>query len=343
VSDRARRLLFDAHMGRGPSRALTTASSLLLAALALGACNATRVGWGKPPLDPCFVGGLAVPVEPRIEACTRLIAKGGSNDDLAAAYAARADAYLWHIGAARKSRHAELAIADYTEAIRLRPRDPDLYLARARAYEGLERWGDAIADYTAALELKPDYFDALLLRGLAYEKINAFDRALMDYNRAIEIGHENIYMVAGARNSRIKVFYKMGAFERMLPDLDEIIRVDPRNYEALNDRCFTRAILNRDLDRALADCNAALDILGNYAPVLNSRGFVYFRRGEYDKAIADYNAALSRDGKDASSFFMRGICKRRLGDEAGAHADIEGAKALDPGIAARYARFGVTG
>lgn len=324
-------------------RAVVIVATSVMAVLVLGACNGTRVGWGKPPLDPCFIGGPGVAVEPRIEACTKLIAKGGSDDELAEAYASRADGYLWHIGAARTARAVELAIADYTKAIRLRPKDPRLYMARARAYEGLERWSDAIADYTTALELKPDDFDALEQRALVFEKIKAFDRALADYSRAIETGDIDIHKVASARHLRVRVLYRINAFDRMLLDLDEILRVEPRNDTALNDRCWIRAILNRDLDGALADCNRALDIVPGYPPIYNTRGFVYYRRGEFEKAIADYNKALASDEKDASSFFMRGICKRRLGDETGARADIAGARTLDPGITAHYARFGVTG
>ena len=51
----------------------------------------------------------------------------------------------------------EAAIADYDEAICLKPDFAAAYHNRGNAKQALERYGDAIADYNQAILLKPDF------------------------------------------------------------------------------------------------------------------------------------------------------------------------------------------
>jgi len=67
--------------------------------------------------------------------------------------------------------------------------------------------------------------------------------------------------------------------------------------------------------------------------VLDSRGFVYLKLGQFDNAIADYNAVLKLKPKLAISLYNRGLAKQKKGDSAGGDADIAAAKAIDPKIA----------
>src|SRR5207237_7102747 len=65
-----------------------------------------------------------------------------------------------------------------------------------------------------------------------------------------------------------------------------------QHVTALNGACWSRAVLNRDLDTALADCDAGLKLRPNGPGLHDSRGLVHLRKGEYDLAIADYDAAI---------------------------------------------------
>ena len=58
----------------------------------------------------------------------------------------------------------EETIADCTEAIRLHPDSPQLYLERAGAHSRLDRYEEAVADYDRAIRLDPDHAAAYLGR-----------------------------------------------------------------------------------------------------------------------------------------------------------------------------------
>jgi hypothetical protein len=57
-------------------------------------------------------------------------------------------------------------------------------------------------------------------------------------------------------------------------------------------------------------------------------------------ALADYNAALALNSSKASSLYGRGIARQMQGDTA-AEADLAAAKAIQPGIADQFSKWGI--
>jgi tetratricopeptide (TPR) repeat protein len=165
------------------------------------------------------------------------------------------------------------------------------------------RFDDAIGFYTKALAWMKNYGDVYEARGDAYEDLGQHEKALAEYEAASKMS------------------------------LD-----DPWSLKA---RCRARAIRGRPLDRALADCNAALAERPDEWQILDTRALVYFRMGNYSAAIADCDAALEPRPSLESSLFIRGVAKLRLGDSAGGNTDIAAALRADYRVADIYALYGI--
>ena len=120
---------------------------------------------------------------------------------------------------------------------------------------------------------------------------------------------------------------------------------DARLPEALNARCWCRALEGSDLALAVKDCNAALKRADKsspfYAKVANSRGLVFLRMGDYDKSIADYNASLKINAQNAWSLYGRGGDKLRQQKTSDAEVDIARATAVWPQVAEEFKRRGI--
>jgi tetratricopeptide (TPR) repeat protein len=84
----------------------------------------------------------------------------------------------------------ELALKDYSEAIRLRPQASAWYNNRGLIYAELKKYDEAIQDYTAALDLDEDSVLAHRNRAVAYIKKKQFAKAVTDYERAVELKPE---------------------------------------------------------------------------------------------------------------------------------------------------------
>ena len=119
-------------------------------------------------------------------------------------------------------------------------------------------------------------------------------------------------------------------------------RFDPKDAVAYNSRCRARTLAGRDLARALDDCNESLRLQPGDGYTLNSRGLVQLKLGAFEHAIADYGAAAAKNPTDANSLYGRGIAKLKSGDRTGGDADIAAAKAINPDIADVYVSYGVT-
>jgi tetratricopeptide (TPR) repeat protein len=81
------------------------------------------------------------------------------------------------------------AIADYSKAIEINPRDADVYSNRGAAYaDGKGQYDKAIADYSKALEINPRYGLASGNRLVAYIEKKEYEKAWDDVNRAQDLG-----------------------------------------------------------------------------------------------------------------------------------------------------------
>ena len=121
----------------------------------------------------------------RIAACTQNIRSGrfvGRN--LAVAFTNRGNAHK------RKGQWGK-AIADYSEAIRLKPGDADFVVSRGNAYYYFGQFDRAIKDYDEAIGLNPDLAEAFSNRANVYRKKGLLDRAIADYERAIHLAPYN--------------------------------------------------------------------------------------------------------------------------------------------------------
>jgi tetratricopeptide (TPR) repeat protein len=173
--------------------------------------------------------------------------------------------------------------------------------------------------------------------GKAYERKKDHVKAVLSMNAAIKL-YPNLWQAYTERGSML---YELGSLKYALRDYDTAVDTHPGIAAPRNSRCWFRVTSGQDLDAALADCDEALRLEPDDANILDSRGLVHYRRGEYAAAIADCSVALLKDPKLANSLYVRGLAKLKTGDPSGGNADIASAKALDPSIADTYTAYGV--
>lgn len=94
--------------------------------------------------------------------------------------------------------------------------------------------------------------------------------------------------------------------------------------------------LKGNVDRAIADYNAAIALDPKYAHAYNNRGGAYMAKGDLDRAMADLNQAIAIDPKYAEAYCNRSIAHQTKGEFDRAIADADQAIALDPKNAATY-------
>jgi tetratricopeptide (TPR) repeat protein len=214
------------------------------------ACLALAIGAGAAradTLDDCRQNRRS---ELRLRACSAVIAGANySADDKALAYRYR--------GSARNDAGAGAqAIADFSQAIRLRPNDAAGFAGRASARVATRDFDGAIADYNEALRLTPEV-------------------------ASLHVGRGHAYFVRGDATAAIA-------------DFTEAIRLNPKSPSTFNRRGLAHR-RSGNLAQAIEDYSAAIAINPIYALAYNNRGYVYEAQDRKQDAIADFQAALLLD------------------------------------------------
>jgi tetratricopeptide (TPR) repeat protein len=110
---------------------------------------------------------------------------------------------------------------------------------------------------------------------------------------------------------------------------------------AYNNRCLTRAILGKDLVRAIDDCDLAQKLMPLNLDVRATRGFVYLKLGDPQLALHEYDAVLTLDPNRPIALYGRGLARVAIGKVQAGEADKAAAIALLPNVAERFTPFGL--
>ncbi len=86
-----------------------------------------------------------------------------------------------------EGQNYDLAIAEFSDAIRLKPDYVDAYNNRGVAYNGKGDYDRAIADETQAIRLDPNQVRAYCNRANDYAHKGDWDKAIADCNEAIRL------------------------------------------------------------------------------------------------------------------------------------------------------------
>lgn len=117
----------------------------------------------------------------QVRGCTEFIRQGVLEPKLLSiAYTNRGIAY----GNQRKTK---LAIADFTEAIKLDDTVALPYYNRGNAYFDEKKLDLAVADFSAAIVREPEFALAYFNRGLIEEKLRQHDKSIADYQKALSL------------------------------------------------------------------------------------------------------------------------------------------------------------
>jgi len=252
-----------------------------------------------------------------------------------------------------------MAITEFTEAIKLDGNQSSAYMLRGRALyasasyvtsvgenfsnvittitnrnvsaERQVLYDRAIADFTNAIRLDQNSSHAYRERGVAYSDKGDQNRAIADLNQAIRLAPNYVQ----AYNNRGNVYRCIGDYDRAITDYNQAIRIDPN---------FARAYMNRggaysnkgDYNRAIADRTQAIRLAPNDAVIYNNRGGDYTNIGDYDRAIADYNQSIILDPNNSVTCSNRAYVYAHIGNYDRAIIDYGQAIRLDPNDAITY-------
>ncbi|KAL2789997.1 tetratricopeptide repeat protein 6 isoform 1 [Daubentonia madagascariensis] len=198
-----------------------------------------------------------------------------------------AEAYLSKAEIFRGKKDITLAILNYSQAIKCRPTDADIYFRRGEMHEIANRVL-AIDDFSRCIHYNPKRTDALLKRALFYFENDNWIAAIQDFTDLLNIDPQN----SQARTYRGRAYFKRNFHKQATQDFSVAIHLDPNNWLAL----YYRACLFRKSNplRALQDYSVSAlinDGYENFGCFLH-RGIIYAHLKLWLLAICDFETVI---------------------------------------------------
>ena len=189
--------------------------------------------------------------------------------------------------------------------------------------------GNATADDSQATNLYDGLMDARLRR--------ASLQALLE-NRAAAEADLRLLDTQLPRSSDLRagmgrLYDLLGQADSALKQYGDWLDTHPTDFgraALLNNRCWLRARLDRELNLALADCERAVEVDREDAGAHDSLGWVWLRLGDAQAARRAFDKAI-RLKPLASSYYGRAVASLRLSLPASGASDLADARRLDPG------------
>jgi protein O-GlcNAc transferase len=213
---------------------------------------------------------------------------------------AEGGAQAWFmLGATRHMRrNLEAALAAFSSAIELDPRQAPAYSARATVLAELGKHGEALASYRQALALSPGDPQLLANIGLVLETVGEADEALRHYDDALAIdpGFQAALLNRGAALMQAK---------RWDEALDNNLRLVSR-YPDLADGHFNCAQVLLAMDRfdeALAAYDRTTRLAPRHLKAHIGQGLAYSSQARFTEAGQAFAVAKSIDAKSFDAFF----------------------------------------
>jgi tetratricopeptide (TPR) repeat protein len=185
------------------------------------------------------------------------------------------------------------------------------YYNRGIGYFRKGLYDQAIADFTQAIALKPDFAEAYNNRGFTYGRKGLYDQATTDYTQAIALKPDS----AKAYNGRAWNNHVAGRDAQGLPDAEKAVSLAPTDANTIETRAEIYEKLGRH-DEAVADYRAVLKIDPNEEAAKNglTRLGVATTKTASDRIVASYNTAFCRPPRPEEMKFWRGDARSATED-----------------------------
>ena len=176
------------------------------------------------------------------------------------------------------------AVASYNRSIEKNPQYITPYLTLAKLYASGEEWDKTERVYLDLIEQRQDQAVVYGLLGTLYEKQGKPAQAEAQYLKALDI--------------------------------------DPDHIPAVNNLAYLYAQQDRELNKALDLARQAKERLGRIPAIMDTLGWVYYKKGLYDSAAAEFLSCIEIAPGNPTFHYHLGLAYDKLGKPEKAKAAL---------------------
>lgn len=187
-------------------------------------------------------------------------------------------------------------------------------------------------DSKKAMELFPDQAVIYALNAVAALQLEKYDEALqvLEKGEPYLMGNQN--MKIQFEIYKAEANYKLDRVEQAFKAFDEVIKLDPDNFMALNNYAYYLSLRGRDLEKAERLSSKAVQANPDNPTYLDTHAWVLFKLKNYAQAKTVMETALEKGGSENAVLVEHyGDILYMMGNKPGAIENWKKAKALGDG------------
>ena len=169
----------------------------------------------------------------------------------------------------------------------------------------------------------------LFYQDLASYNKGEYEKAIGYCDKVIKLDPDD----ARAYNNRGCAKYQLGQYQEALVDYNKVIELNHPNKAITYCNCGDAKNCLKQYEEAIVDYNKAIELNPNDATAYNNRGYAKYHLEQYQKAISDFNKAIELNSNFEEAYNNRGGAKYHLEQYQKAINDLNEAIKLNPDCA----------
>lgn len=214
------------------------------------------------------------------------------------------DKVRWYLGAVYEEiGKPDIAVQHYKEIQANSPYFAEAIIHTAQLYKSRNQLEKAVETVERGLAQQDDVPTLYAFYATLLDDQKSYKQAAKMLSSAIGKFPDNtqLHFFLGTMHDR------MGNSSETIRQMLKVLELDKDHVQALNYLAYTYAELGKNLDEAFDLATRALDLQPNDGYILDTVGWIHFKRGENEKAIQYLEAAVKAKGDEA-------IISEHLGD-----------------------------
>jgi len=195
-----------------------------------------------------------------------------------------------------------------------------LYL-KGIALKGKREFDQAIAQFQQVNKLEPQFISAHYELAGLYLATNSTKQAIDEYRRVIELNPKDasVHLALGA------IYEKEGRDKEALREYQQVMILAPGSAIGYNQLAYYYAERGRHLNEALTFALKAVELAPKSGDIIDTLGWVYFKRGNYSEALEKLKLAAQRKPNSPSIRYHLGMAYFKSGDSQNALNEFKNA------------------
>ncbi|WP_163715435.1 tetratricopeptide repeat protein [Mangrovibacterium lignilyticum] len=162
----------------------------------------------------------------------------------------------------------------------------------------LQEWDRLYTDSKEAIELFPNQAALYALNAVSALQTEKYEEALKVVEEGESYAGENVSLKIQLAIYKAEANYKLKNIDEALQAYEEVIKLDPENFMAMNNYAYYLSVQGRNLDKAERFSNKVVQANPTNPTYLDTHAWVLFKRKDYSLAKFYIENALENGGSE---------------------------------------------